>query len=354
MVYGDGSIFRRRGVWYAQLYISGRRVVESLRTTDEEQARRRLAALRRRRDRGRYLDPGQRRVTVGELLDDLEAHLEVRGAAGLAKARSTMVAVRDAFGGLPAAELDTAAVERAQRAWMRDGRAAATVNRRCELLRQAYRIAARRTPPKVVSVPHVPLLAVNNARQGFLSPGEIQRLLAAVADPDVRDFLEWSAWTGMRPNESRQLTWASVDREARTLALPAQAAKTRRGRTLALEGPLWTVIERRLAARRLGCPLVFHRVARGEAGRPVRDVRKAFASALKAAELPTTLRPYDLRRSAVRNLIRAGVDQAVAMKISGHITDATFRRYNIVSEEDVRAAVRAVAEQTTHKTARTS
>jgi hypothetical protein len=42
-------------------------------------------------------------------------------------------------------------------------------------------------------------------------------------------------------------------------------------------------------------------------------------------------------------VIRAGVDQTVAMKISGHRTDSTFRRYDITSEDDLRDAVEKVA-----------
>ena len=52
----------------------------------------------------------------------------------------------------------------------------------------------------------------------------------------------------------------------------------------------------------------------------------------------------DLRRSAMRNLIRAGVSQTVAMKISGHKTDATSRRYDITSTEDIADALKRTAE----------
>jgi integrase len=51
------------------------------------------------------------------------------------------------------------------------------------------------------------------------------------------------------------------------------------------------------------------------------------------------LRPHDLRRSAIRNMIRAGVPRNVAMEISGHKTESIFNRCHIVDTTDVRKAL---------------
>jgi hypothetical protein len=91
-------------------------------------------------------------------------------------------------------------------------------------------------------------------------------------------------------------------------------------------------MERRIKARRLDSELIFHR-----SGRPIGDFRKRWLHACRAAGVEGRLL-YDLRRTAVRNMVRAGVDPAIAMKISGHRTRAVFDRYNIVDERDVRDA----------------
>jgi integrase len=141
----------------------------------------------------------------------------------------------------------------------------------------------------------------------------------------------------MRKGEIAALTWVAFDRETWTLRLHARDAKTSRGRALALEGPLRAVIERRLRARRLDCPLIFHRD-----GQPVGDFRKAWARACTAAGVEGRLF-HDLRRTGIRNLVRAGVPQSVAMAISGHRTPSVFKRYDIVDDRELREAVQRVA-----------
>jgi integrase len=125
----------------------------------------------------------------------------------------------------------------------------------------------------------------------------------------------------------------AFDRETSTLILPGRSAKTKKPRKLSLEGIYREMIARRLSTRRLDCPLIFHRQ-----GQPMGAFRKAWANACKKVGVPGLLF-HDLRRTAVRNMIRAGIDKTVAKKISGHRTDAVFDRYNITSDEDIRDAM---------------
>ena len=126
------------------------------------------------------------------------------------------------------------------------------------------------------------------------------------------------------------------------LRVPGEATKNGMARTLGLAGEARAVIERRMEARsqipfarRMACSLIFHRAVDGKRERqPMRNFDKAWRSALRAASLPEGRLFHDLRRSAVRNLIRAGVDEATAMKVSGHKTRSMLLRYNIITGEE--------------------
>jgi integrase len=70
-----------------------------------------------------------------------------------------------------------------------------------------------------------------------------------------------------------------------------------------------------------------------EKGQPILSFIKAWRAACVAAGLPGRIY-HGLRRSAIRNFVRAGVSESVSIKLSGHLTASTFRRYNITADSD--------------------
>ena len=211
-----------------------------------------------------------------------------------------------------------------------DGSAKSSVNRVLQLLKQSYTLAK-------LPAPEVRRLDErDNVRTGFFSEGEIRRVMANLPG-DLADFTLFGWLTGMRKNEIASLRWEDVDGEC--IRLRAENAKNGTARLIPFEGELGELMERRKAARQVEAngtvilsALIFH--CEGE---PIRDFRKSWATACRKAGINRLF--HDLRRSAVRNMIAAGVPQNVAMKISGHKTDSMFRRYAIVSETDLRKAL---------------
>jgi integrase len=119
------------------------------------------------------------------------------------------------------------------------------------------------------------------------------------------------------------------NKDGRLVVLPAElhaALRDQRQRTSVLERQDGHII-----------PWVFHRQ-----GKPIRDFRTAWEGACRRSGLPGRIM-HDFRRTAARNMVRAGIPERVAMMMTGHKTRSVFDRYHIVSEGDLREAARKLS-----------
>ena len=259
----------------------------------------------------------------------------------LTTARARVEHLRGFFGGWPAETVTPDSIRNYQKHRRAGNVESATVNRETSALRRMFQLAIRRG--QLDRIPLFPKrLEENPPRDGFFEHEEYlkvrQRLPAAFQD--VLDFAYFSGW---RRNEILGLTWDEVDADAGIIRLTPRRSKTKTGRLLPISAPLGQVLIRRQKRRRPESPLVFHRD-----GVTVRAWATALRDACRKANVPHRLL-HDCRRTAARNLIRAGVPERVAMLLTGHKTRSVFDRYNIVNERELLTAGERLAEYVAQK-----
>jgi integrase len=167
----------------------------------------------------------------------------------------------------------------------------------------------------------------------------------------LRPLVTIAYYTGWRiQSELLPLEWRQVDLKAETIRLEPGTTKNREARLFVFKGitelcdtfKALAAQRDRLREKGLISPKVFLRFVGSpkrhtERVAAIRHFRRAWLTACKAAGCPGRI-PHDFRRTAVRNLVRAGVPERVAMQITGHKTRSVFERYNIVSEGDLTEA----------------
>ena len=197
-------------------------------------------------------------------------------------------------------------------------------------LHRAFRLATK--AGKVNARPEMSMLRLDNARKGFFEVEQFRAVLKHLP-PHLRPIVTVGYYTGWRYRELTSRTWKDVDLKLGVLRLQPGESKTLEAREFPLfEIPeLRAVIETQRARvseiERATSSIIGH-VFVNDAGAPLKDFRRAWKTACRLARAPGRLF-HDLRRTAIRNIERAGVPRSVSMKLSGHRTEAVFRRYAI-------------------------
>ncbi len=353
---GTGSVFlpryrsRSGEPKKSRLYWIAYRVGQELRREPAHTANRRDAeTLLRTRLSG--LDRGElpaTRLRWDDLAELLLADYRANGRRSVARLELSLKHLAETFAGDRAAAITADRVTAYAARRLEAGAARATVNRELAALKRGFRLAHR--AHRVAVVPHVAMLEERNARTGFFERADFGRLLRALPR-DLRPPVLAAYLTGWRlTSELLTRQWRHVDLAHGWLRLEPGETKNGRGRQFPLfrELRLAIVAQRRATTeteRRLGrvIPWLFHHEGaplfyRGKRGLvPSAYLREAWLAACAAAGIPGRLR-HDFRRSAVRNLLRAGVPLPTVMSAVGWETEAMLRRYAVVDEEMLREA----------------
>jgi len=361
-----GSVFKRNRTWWIKFYKDGRPHRESSGSTKKSDAERLLKLREGAVAKGEPISLRVERITLDELLDDVVLDYEANGKASITRVKLSSRMLKGYFAGMRASNVTTVHIhgyiKKRKGMITRLGKRTSngTINRELTMLKRAYNLARQSTPPRVYQAPFIPMLKEAPPREGFIGPSEYLALKAALPS-HLKPVLTTGYFTGLRLSEILNLRWHQVDLQRRLIRLEPSDTKNRTARTIYLGDELYQALAELKAQRDWNWPDAQHVFLRN--GTPIKEFKKAWQTAcvevgLGKKEERSVKRDkkgrkrkayryegllfHDLRRSAIRNLVRARVPDAVAMQISGHKTRSVFDRYNIVSEADLEQAAKAV------------
>ena len=227
----------------------------------------------------------------------------------------------------------------------------ASINRSLSTLRSMYSRYAKDFGKKlslsdIPTMPRFESEVSDNVGQGFISLETYEKIKKAMPD-HLRPLLEFQYFTGMRSGAAQQITWSMVvwDKNVPVeLVIPANLMKNRENWRIPLVGvlePIAKTLRDGDGFRGMDVPIFNAVNFRREWNRACASLGLGLLD--KETQNYHGMHPHDMRRSAARNLIRAGVSQSVAMAITGHKTPAMFRRYDITDSSDVADALQRVA-----------
>lgn len=341
----------RSPYWYAVFYdLNGKQLRVNTERTAKAEALSELRRLMSDRDKGAP-DPNQARsMKYGDLRDGLIASYIERGNRSLltrADGTETVPGLQQlddffSYGennhGPSVGDITVDISRDFVKKRKADGAGNAVINRSLACLRRMLKIAHE--DRKIQNVPVIRLLKEPPARHGFTTDEEFDQLLKLLPT-HLRPLIVFLFFCGVRREaEAMAIEWPQVDLVAGIIRL--YETKNDEPRVV----PMPSILTMMLREIEPKVGKVFDST----------NLRKEWMTACDACGLGRKievegkpydpryegLTPHDLRRSAVRNLVRSGVPETVAMRISGHKTRSVFDRYAITSEGDLKMAMQKV------------
>ena len=344
---GFGRIYQRGRTWWIQYNHRGKKHRETSKSTKRSVAVKLLKQRQVEMQSGGPVGADVEKTTFEDLSEMVVTDYIANGKRSIRTARSALKHLESFFSRARVVDI------RADRltAYVRYRResdqepANATIARELAILKHALSLGER--AGKVRGRPLFPKVLVKNTRKGFFEEKDFRAVLRHLPE-HLRPLVRFLRYTGWRVGEVVSLRWSQVDFRSGTIRLEPGSTKNDEGRVFpfcsfpALEDVLRQ--QRKHATtvgRELGriVPWLFHR----KGGKEIKSFRKAWRAACRKAGCPGRF-VHDLRRTAVRDLERAGVPRSVATKLTGHKTEAVYRRYAIASENDLAEGVQKLSD----------
>jgi len=331
-----GAIYLRGHTYWLKYYRNGKPYRESAKTEKESEAKRLLKKREGEISEGKipgiYFD----KVKFNDLADDFLTDYRINGRKSLKRAERSVKQLKTLFDGDRVPTITTPRIQSYIERRLGQGKVNATINRELAALKRILNLGLQQTPPKVDRVPHIPMLKENNVRKGFFEHCDFIALREALP-LYLKGFVTFAYKTGWRVSEIEDLTLSQADLENNIVRLESGTTKNDEARTVYLDNELKAVfLNQKKRQKELG--KISRYVFTNESGTDkIKDFRGAWEKGYKDANIGKKLF-HDFRRTAVRNMVRAGIPERVAMMISGHKTRSVFERYNVVSETDLKLA----------------
>jgi integrase len=319
------------GLWIYYQDRHKKQVKENAHTENEAEAWKLLKKRHGEVAAGRPVGPDVNRTTFDDMATMIVNDYKANGWRSLKRCEGCVEHLRGYFGTDRAIEITSDRITAYVAGRQKEGASNGTINNELATLSRMFELAI--IAGKAATKPHISKLAEHNTRKGFFEREQLEAVLKRLPD-EIKPVTVTAYVTGWRVHDeilTRQKH--HLDLKGGWLRLEPGETKNGEGRNFPLTPMLREALEAQVQktralelAKGAIIPWLFHRN-----GKPITSFRAAWKKACKEAGIPGKI-PHDFRRTAVRNLERAGVPRSSAMAMVGHKTQSIYQRYAIVDQ----------------------